>query len=298
MTTQQPPSPDPSTPPAAPSPGPPIDGSGTTRARCVLAPNPSPMTLDGTNTWLIAEPGSETAIVIDPGPEDEGHLARVRDVATAAGQRVALIVLTHGHADHSAGAARFAELTGAPVRAVDPRQRLGDEGLSVGDVLTQGGCELRVLATPGHSADSVCLQLAADGAILTGDTILGRGTTVIGGDGSLVDYMNSLRRLRALANETDLAVLLPGHGPVLERPAETLEYYLSHREERLREIRAALAAGDTNPDQIVERVYAEVPRSVWGAARVSVRAQLDYLASQGEVPAGVTWRQPAEGSGA
>jgi hypothetical protein len=85
---------------------------------------------------------------------------------------------------------------------------------------------------------------------------------------------------------------------VLERPAETLEYYLSHREERLREIRAALAAGDTNPDQIVERVYAEVPRSVWGAARVSVRAQLDYLASQGEVPAGVTWRQPAEDSGA
>ena len=165
-------------------------------------------------------------------------------------------------------------------------------------MLTQGGCELRVLATPGHSADSVCLQLAADGAILTGDTVLGRGTTVIGGDGSLVDYLDSLRRLRALANETDLAVLLPGHGPVLERPAETLEYYLSHREERLREIRAALAAGDTNPDQIVERVYAEVPRSVWGAARASVRAQLDYLASQGEVPAGVTWQQPAEGSGA
>jgi glyoxylase-like metal-dependent hydrolase (beta-lactamase superfamily II) len=281
--------------PPGPTPTPPIDGSGTTRARCILAPNPSPMTLDGTNTWLIAEPGSTTAIVIDPGPEDEGHLLRVRDVAASAGQRVALIVLTHGHSDHSAGAARFAELTGAPVRAVDPRQRLGDEGLSVGDVLTDAGCELRVLATPGHSADSVCLQLAADGAVLTGDTVLGRGTTVIGGDGSLVDYLASLRRLRALADETDLAVLLPGHGPLLDRPAQTLDYYLAHRAERLDEVRAALAAGDATPDQIVERVYAAVPRSVWGAARVSVRAQLDFLARQGEVPPGVTWREPAQG---
>jgi glyoxylase-like metal-dependent hydrolase (beta-lactamase superfamily II) len=195
----------------------PIDGSGTERARCVLAPNPSPMTLDGTNTWLIAEPGSAAAIVIDPGPEDEGHLLRVRDLAASAGQRVALIVLTHRHSDHSAGAARFAELTGAPVRAVDPEQRLGDEGLAAGDALTVAGCELRVLATPGHSSDSVCLVLPADGAVLTGDTVLGRGTTVIGGDGSLTEYMGSLRRLRALADETDLRVLLPGHGPLLAR---------------------------------------------------------------------------------
>jgi glyoxylase-like metal-dependent hydrolase (beta-lactamase superfamily II) len=247
------------------------------------------MTLDGTNTWLIAEPGSAAAIVIDPGPEDEGHLVRVRDLAAGAGQRVALIVLTHRHSDHSAGAARFAELTGAPVRAVDPEQRLGDEGLSAGDVLTGAGCELRVLATPGHSSDSVCLQLPADGAVLTGDTVLGRGTTVIGGDGSLTDYLGSLRRLRALADETDLRVLLPGHGPLLPRPAETLDYYLAHRAERLAEVQAALTAGDTTPDQIVERVYAAVPRAVWPAARVSVRAQLDYLARRGDVPPGVTW---------
>ena len=272
------------------SPTPAIDGSGTDRARCVLAPNPSPMTLDGTNTWLIAEPGSAAAIVIDPGPEDEGHLLRVRDLAASAGQRVSLIVLTHRHSDHSAGAARLAALTGAPVRAVDPEQRLGDEGLSAGDVLTGAGCELRVLATPGHSSDSVCLQLPADGAVLTGDTVLGRGTTVIGGDGSLVDYLGSLHRLRALADETDLRVLLPGHGPLLARPAETLDYYLAHRAERLAEVQAALAAGDTTPDQIVERVYAAVPRAVWPAARVSVRAQLDYLAAQGEVPPGVTWQ--------
>jgi glyoxylase-like metal-dependent hydrolase (beta-lactamase superfamily II) len=247
------------------------------------------MTLDGTNTWLIAEPGSAAAIVIDPGPADEGHLLRVRDRAASAGQRVTLIVLTHRHSDHSAGAARLAELTGAPVRAVDPEQRLGDEGLGVGDVLTGAGCELRVLATPGHSSDSVCLQLPADGAVLTGDTVLGRGTTVIGGDGSLTDYLGSLRQLRALADQTDLRVLLPGHGPLLARPAETLDYYLAHRAERLAEVQAALTAGDTTPDQIVERVYAAVPRAVWPAARLSVRAQLDYLARRGDVPPGVTW---------
>jgi len=252
------------------------------------------MTLDGTNTWLIAEPGSEAAIVIDPGPLDEAHLRRVRDLAAQAGQRVAVIVLTHRHSDHSAGAARFAALTGAPVRAVDPAQRLGDEGLAAGDVLTQAGCELRVVATPGHSSDSVCLQLPADSAVLTGDTVLGRGTTVIGGDGSLADYLASLRRLRALTEQQALRVLLPGHGPLLASPAATLDYYLDHRAERLAEVAAALASGDTTIDQIVARVYAAVPREVWPAAAVSVGAQLDYLAGQGAVPPGVTWPGRAE----
>jgi glyoxylase-like metal-dependent hydrolase (beta-lactamase superfamily II) len=267
----------------------PIDGSGTDRARCVLAPNPSPMTLDGTNTWLIAEPGATTAIVVDPGPLDEGHLLRVRDLAGQSGRRVALIVLTHRHLDHSAGAARLAELTGAPVRAVDPEQRLGDEGLAAGDVLTDAGCELRVLTTPGHTDDSVCLHLTADGAVLTGDTVLGRGTTVIARDGSLADYLGSLGRLRALAGETDLRTLLPGHGPLLASPAAVLDYYLAHRAERLDEVRAALAAGDTTPAQIVARVYADVDRVLWPPARESVRAQLTYLADRGEVPPGVTW---------
>jgi glyoxylase-like metal-dependent hydrolase (beta-lactamase superfamily II) len=275
--------------PAADQPASPIDGSGTGRARCVLAPNPSPLTLDGTNTWLIAEPGSAAAIVIDPGPLDEGHLLRVRDLAEQAGQRVALIVLTHRHSDHSAGAVRFAELTGAPVRAVDPAQRLGDEGLATGDVLTEAGCELRVLATPGHTSDSVCLRLPADGAVLTGDTILGRGTTVSAQDGSLADYLGSLHRLRALADETDLRVLLPGHGPLLDSPAQVLDYYLTHRAERLTEVRAALASGDRTPQQIVARVYAEVAPELWPAAGISVQAQLAYLAARGEVPPGVTW---------
>ncbi len=264
-----------------------IDGSGTDRARCVLAPNPSMMTLDGTNTWLIAEPGSASAVVVDPGPDDEGHLRRVCDVAASAGQRVALIVLTHGHSDHSAGAGRLAELTGAAVRAVDPAHRLGGDGLVSGDVVTAGGCELRVIATPGHSPDSVCLELPADGAVLTGDTVLGRGTTVIAGDGSLGDYLASLDRLRALADERDLTALLPGHGPLLASPAETLDFYITHRAERLAEIQAALAAGDSTPAQIVARVYADVDRALWPFAQWSVRAQLAYLAERGALPPGV-----------
>ncbi len=267
----------------------PIDGSGTSRARCVLAPNPSLMTLDGTNSWLIGEPGSALAMVVDPGPLDEGHLQRIRTVAAQSGQRVGLIVLTHGHPDHSEGAARLSELTGAPVRAVDPAHRLGSEGLTAGQVLELGGCEVRVIATPGHTADSVCLAVAADGAVLTGDTVLGCGTTVIAQDGSLADYLDSLHRLRAIAEETELRVLLPGHGPLLADPAGTLDFYLTHRAERLAEIRASLAAGDRTPAQIVARVYAAVDRALWPFAEVSVRAQLDYLQSLGEIPPGITW---------
>jgi glyoxylase-like metal-dependent hydrolase (beta-lactamase superfamily II) len=266
-------------PPGTPGP---VDGSGTARARCVLAPNPGLMTLNGTNTWLIAEPGSAVAMVVDPGPDDETHLGRVRDLAAAAGQRISHILLTHGHLDHSAGAARLAALTGAPV------SRASDGGLGPGDVLTEAGCELRVVASPGHTADSVCLLLPADGALLTGDTVLGRGTTVIAEDGSLADYLATLDRLRALADEQQLSTLLPGHGPLLADPAGVLDFYISHRRERLAEIRAALAAGDRTGEDIVARVYADVDRSLWPFARWSVRAQLDYLASRGELPPGVS----------
>jgi glyoxylase-like metal-dependent hydrolase (beta-lactamase superfamily II) len=255
-----------------------IDGSGTECARCVLAPNPSPMTLDGTNTWIIAEPGSASVIVVDPGPLDEGHLSRVAALAEADGERrVALTVLTHGHPDHSEGAARFAEMTGSPVRALDPALRLGSEGLGGGDVLAGAGCELRVITTPGHSADSVSLLLSADGALLTGDTVLGRGTTVIGTDGSLADYLRSLDTLRALSESAGLRVLLPGHGPLLNDPAGVLDEYIAHRATRLDEIRAAVAAGASTPAEIVAIVYADVDRAVWPAAELSVRAQLDYL---------------------
>jgi glyoxylase-like metal-dependent hydrolase (beta-lactamase superfamily II) len=264
-----------------------IDGSGTDRARCLLAPNPSPMTLDGTNTWLIAEPGASTAVVIDPGPDEQSHLRRICSAAEQAGLKVATIVLTHGHLDHSAGARGLAELTGATVRAVDKAYRLGSEGLPPGSVVTEGGCEIEVIATPGHTSDSVCLYLRADQAVLTGDTVLGRGTTVIAGDGKLSDYLGSLDRLRALAESTQLRALLPGHGPLLTDPLEVIDFYITHRSERLAEIRAALAAGDRTRSEIVARVYAEVDRKLWPAAELSVRAQLAYLADRGELPAGM-----------
>ncbi len=265
-----------------PAPG--IDGSGTARARCVLAPNPSLMTLDGTNTWLIAEPGSATAVVLDPGPDDEGHLRRVHALAADAGQQVSRILLTHGHRDHSAGARRLAELTGAPVLALDPAHRLGTEGLGSGDVVTAAGCEIRVIGTPGHTADSVSLLLPADRAVLTGDTVLGRGTTMISRDGSLGDYLASLDRLRALADSAALMAVLPGHGPIVADPAAKLDFYIAHRAERLAEVEAAIAAGDRSPAEIVARVYAAVDRGLWPFAEWSVRAQLAYLAERGVAP--------------
>ena len=257
-----------------------VSGMGSTRAWCVLAPNPSPMTLDGTNTWVIAEPGSSAVVVVDPGPQDEGHLRQVLDLACAGDRHVAQIVLTHGHADHAAGAARFAELSGAPVGALDPALRLGTEGYGPGDVINAAGCELRVVATPGHTADSLSLLLSADGGLLTGDTVLGRGTTVIANDGSLGDYLRTLDELRALTDNAGLRVLLPGHGPLLSDPAGVLDYYIAHRKERLDQVRGAMAAGAQTPAEVVAIVYADVDRALWPAAELSVRAQLDYLNSR------------------
>lgn len=257
-----------------------VSGMGSARAWCVLAPNPSPMTLDGTNTWVIAEPGSSAVVVVDPGPQDEGHLRQVLDLARAGDRHVARIVLTHGHADHAAGAARFAELSGAPVGALDPALRLGTEGYGPGDVINAAGCELRVVATPGHTADSLSLLLSADGGLLTGDTVLGRGTTVIANDGSLGDYLRTLDELRALADNAGLRVLLPGHGPLLSDPAGVLDYYIAHRKERLDQVRGAMAAGAQTPAEVVAIVYADVDKALWPAAELSVRAQLDYLNSR------------------
>jgi glyoxylase-like metal-dependent hydrolase (beta-lactamase superfamily II) len=137
-----------------------------------------------------------------------------------------------------------------------------------------------VVATPGHTADSLSLLLMADGGLLTGDTVLGRGTTVIAGDGSLGDYLKTLDELRALADEVGLGVLLPGHGPLLADPAGVLDYYIAHRRERLDQVRAALEGGARTPAEVVAVVYADVDRALWPAAEQSVRAQLDYLAGR------------------
>ncbi|MFC3999942.1 MBL fold metallo-hydrolase [Nocardiopsis sediminis] len=261
-----------------------IDGSGTLRASCVLCPNPGPMTLDGTNTWVLREPGSRGVVVVDPGPHDERHLERVARTVQEQGAQVLLALLSHHHGDHSEGARYFSELTGAPVRAVDPELRIGGDGLTDGELITADGLELRVVATPGHTADSVCFHLPADDVILTGDTVLGTGTTVISGDGGLATYMDSLRRLRDLVITTDARALLPGHGPICTDPLAKLDEYIGHRELRLAQVTEAVRAGDHTPAQIVARVYAGVEDAVIPAAEASVRAQLRYLAKRGDIP--------------
>ncbi|MEW2396380.1 MBL fold metallo-hydrolase [Streptomyces sp. NPDC046862] len=259
-----------------------LSGLATPRAVNVLAPNASAMTLDGTNTWILSEPDSAQAVVVDPGPLDDGHLRNVVDTAEKAGKRIALTLLTHGHPDHAEGASRFAELTGTKVRALDPALRLGDEGLGAGDVVTVGGLELRVVSTPGHTADSLCFHLPADQAVLTGDTILGRGTTVVAHpDGRLGDYLDSLRRLRSLTTDDGVHTVLPGHGPVLDDAQGAVEFYLAHRANRLAQVETAVEDGYRTAGEIVAHVYADVDRSLWPAAELSVRAQLDYLSEHG-----------------
>jgi glyoxylase-like metal-dependent hydrolase (beta-lactamase superfamily II) len=255
-----------------------VSGPVTPRASLVLAPNASPMTLDGTNTWVLAEPGARRAVVVDPGPLDEGHLAAIVARADELGARVAAILLTHGHEDHAESARRFAELVGAPVRALDPALRLGSEGLSDGDVVDVDGLEIRVIGTPGHSGDSLSFLVTNDRAVLTGDTVLGRGTTVVmHPEGKLRDYLDSLGRLRHMVDDATIERVLPGHGPVRDDPAAVLDFYLAHRAARLAQVEDAVAAGDRTAAQIVRRVYADVDRALWPAAELSVQAQLDYL---------------------
>lgn len=251
-------------------------------AQCVLAPNPGLMTLDGTNTWLI-DVDADSVVLVDPGPDDPVHLGAVR--AALGDRRVREIWLTHGHADHSAGARLFAEAFGCRVRALDPAQRLGDEGLAAGDVVEFAGTEIRVVGTPGHSSDSLSFHLPRQSAILTGDTILGRGTTVVAHpDGRLDQYLESLDTLAELCHEQGVHDVWPGHGPVLTDAAAVVAAYQTHRRERLAEVAAAVAElGTTSTRALVEKVYADVPRVLWPAAELSLRAQVEYLIEQGEV---------------
>ena len=254
----------------------------------VLADNASPMTLDGTNTWVLRTPDAPSSIVIDPGPPLPDHLAAVE----AAAGPVGLVLLTHHHLDHSEAAKDWATRWGCEVRALDPALQLGGEGLRDGDVVGLGDVEVRVVATPGHTADSLSFLVPHERAVLTGDTVLGRGTTVVAHpDGRLGAYLDSLDRLHALADAHEVSVIWPGHGPVIDDALATLDHYRAHRHERLEQVRAALAdlqaqphpeglAVDELPRRIVEIVYADVDPVLWGAAELSVRAQLDYLRSR------------------
>ena len=251
-------------------------GDFGSRATCVLAPNAGLMTLDGTNTWVLKEHEGARAVVVDPGPLDDAHL----DTVVERAGRVGVVLLTHGHLDHSEAARAFGERVGAPVRALDPAHRLGGEGLGDGDVVELDGLELRVVGTPGHSSDSLSFVLPAEDAVLTGDTVLGRGTTVVAHpDGRLGAYLDSLQRLHALAEAREVHQVWPGHGPVIDDALAALDFYLAHRKDRLEQVRAALdvLGADASPRAVVEHVYTDVDPVLWGAAELSVRAQLDYL---------------------
>jgi glyoxylase-like metal-dependent hydrolase (beta-lactamase superfamily II) len=242
----------------------------TESASVLLCHNPGPMTLDGTNTWVLRGAGSTELVVVDPGPDDAEHIARLADLGP-----IPLVLISHRHGDHTDGIDALVEATGAVVRSVGSGFLRGLGGyLRDGEVIDAAGLRIRVLATPGHTADSVSFVL--DDAVLTADTVLGRGTTVIDDeDGSLAAYLDSLRRLRGLGPRR----VLPGHGPELDDLAAVSDMYLAHRQERLAQIRAALGTlgEEATPRQVVEHVYSDVDEKLWEAAESSVRAQLRYL---------------------
>lgn len=246
----------------------------TERATRVLAENPGVMTLEGTNTWVLREPGAQRSVVVDPGPDLDAHLEAVLAVAGDVG----LVLFTHRHLDHTESLERFIEMTGAPARSTDPEYCHDAEPLIDGETIDVDGLRIVVVATPGHTSDSTCFRLADEPTLLSGDMVLGRGTTVVvHPDGVLGPYLDSIALLRELTTEGLVERILPGHGPVLDRPAEVLDHYLEHRQERLDQVRAAVAAGATSARDVVERVYADVDQSLWPAAELSVEAQLAYL---------------------
>ncbi|WP_432561476.1 MBL fold metallo-hydrolase [Kineococcus sp. SYSU DK003] len=232
-------------------------GPVTDRATCVLQANPGPMTLEGTNTWLLAAPGAPEVVVVDPGEDDPAH--RAATTAALAGRRVALVVATHHHRDHVGGLDDFLAQHPAPV--------VREPGAH--DV---AGLSFDVLATPGHTADSVCIQLAT-GELLTGDTLLGRGSTVVAADGDLGDHLDSLDLLLSL----DADVALPGHGPARTDVRTALRTQLDHRLQRLEQVRAALAAGADTVADVVRAVHGDLEPTLERAATQSIRAQLAYL---------------------
>jgi glyoxylase-like metal-dependent hydrolase (beta-lactamase superfamily II) len=247
----------------------------------VLAPNSSGMTLDGTNTYVVGAPGSGQAVVVDPGPADEAHLAAVEGVLTTRDARVVAVLVTHHHGDHAEAAQPWGARFGAPVAAASAAVA-GPDGrvLAPGEQLRLAGTTIGVVATPGHTADHLAYRLES-GAVLVGDHVLGRGTSVVTHpEGDVAAYLESLRQVHDLGP----SALYCGHGPELTvDPTAVLDFYRAHRAYREQQLLAALAAGPRSVDQLVAEVYAAVPESLWPAAAQSTRATLAKLVTEGRV---------------
>ena len=254
----------------------------TDTASVLLCDNPGLLTLDGTNTWVLQGPGSDELVIVDPGPDDDEHIDEIAGLG-----KIPLVLISHKHGDHTDAIDKLVERTGATVRAVGSGFLRGLGGpLSDGEVIDAAGLHIKVMATPGHTADSLSFlvdgvrdERSGKGAVLTADTVLGRGTTVIDNeDGSLRDYLESLRRLNGLGRRP----VLPGHGPDLGDLEAVTQMYLTHREQRLDQVRDALRTlgDDATARQIVEHVYTDVDEKLWGHAEWSVQAQLNYLRAE------------------
>ena len=247
----------------------------------VLAANASPMTLDGTNTYVLHPAGSGAAAIVDPGPDDPAHLDAVEAVLRERDAWPTAVLVTHRHVDHAAAATRWAEHFGARVHASDP-EVAGEHGhrLVDGARVDLPGLSVEVVATPGHCGDHLAFRLGT-GALLSGDHVLGRGTSVVAHpDGDLAAYLASLRRVLDLGPD----LLYPGHGPELtEDPEAVVRYYLDHRAFRERQVLAVLADGEATPREVVEVVYAGVDERLWPAAEASTRAALHRLAAESRV---------------
>lgn len=223
----------------------------------IVAPNPGPMTLEGTNTYVY---GADPCVVIDPGSEDEGHLDAIRAVAAERGG-IGIVLLTHSHGDHAAGA-----------------DRLGAEV-----VLPDGGethAGLRVLATPGHAADHVCF-LSPERVCFSGDLVLGLGSTIVPpGDGALAAYMGSLALLQA----EEIELMAPGHGPWIEDPAAKLAEYVEHREMRERRLLTALDRGERSRAALLAEAWDDIPLELLPMAAMAMESHLEKLEGEGRLP--------------
>jgi glyoxylase-like metal-dependent hydrolase (beta-lactamase superfamily II) len=247
----------------------------------VRAPNPSAMTLQGTNSYLI-DCGDATALAIDPGPAVDEHLHALIDAAQSQQLKIGAIALTHGHPDHSSGASRLAAMTHAPVYAHPKSTIPHDADLPLEGTLRAGALALQTIDAPGHSFDHAIFYLPPEGALFTGDTILGEGTTVVAPPGGAMrPYQQTLQRL---ADEFgDARVLYGGHGPIVHDPKAKIAEYIVHRRMREQQILDALRDGPLTIPDLVRRIYSPQRQPLWPAMARQILAHLVALEDEGRV---------------